>query len=136
MQKNVLVSRGNTPGTPSKGGKKAMASIASSGTSTPARKNNTTDQQQLDMAGLNLSDTLTGKKQIVEEPPKVSMAREKVLEEAKRALEADEGKKGISIVVIGDLFFLVLYSMIWLIRVLFDRPRRCWKVDVDGSTVI
>lgn len=65
------------------------------------------DQQQLDMAGLNLNDTLTRKKQDTEEPPKVNMAKEKVLEEAKRALEADEGKKGISIVVIGDIFLLI-----------------------------
>lgn len=51
--------------------------------------------------GLNLNGTLAG---TTEEPPKVSMAREKVLEEAKRVLEAEEGKKGISIVVIGDFF--------------------------------
>ncbi|KAI0310675.1 hypothetical protein OF83DRAFT_1154209 [Amylostereum chailletii] len=37
-----------------------------------------------------------------EPPPKMSLAREKVLEEAKRALEADDkGRKGVSLVVIG-----------------------------------
>jgi elongation factor 1 alpha-like protein len=55
---------------------------------------------------------LTEKKQVVEEPPKVSMAREKVLEEARRALEAEEGRKGISIVVIGNVLLLVLYVII------------------------
>jgi hypothetical protein len=93
------------------------------------------DQQQLDITGLNLNDTLTGKRQVAEEPPKVNMAREKVLEEAKRALEADEGKKGISIVVIGDIFFLILCSMIQL-RLLFDRSCRCWEVYADGPTII
>ena len=65
------------------------------------------DQQQLDIIGLNLNDILVVKKQVVEEPPKVNMAREKALEEAKRALEAEEGKKGISIVVIGDIIFFI-----------------------------
>lgn len=104
MQKSMSVSRGNTPaGTPTKGAKKNTASITS-GVSTPARKY-TVDQQQMDISGLNLNDTLTGKKPVTEEPPKVDMAREKVLEEAKRALEADEGRKGISIVVIGEISF-------------------------------
>lgn len=111
-QKNMSGSRGNTPtGTPMKGTKRVIASIASSGASTPSRKN-TTDQQQLDISGLNLTSTLTEKKQVVEEPPKVSMAREKVLEEARRALEAEEGRKGISIVVIGNVLLLVLYVII------------------------
>lgn len=81
--------------TPSKGSKKTGVSIAS-GSSTPARKN--TDQQQFDIAGLNLND---GSPEIVEEIPKMSLAKEKVIEEAKQVLEDEKGKKGISIVVIG-----------------------------------
>jgi hypothetical protein len=115
MQKSM--SRGNTPtGTPTKGAKKNTTSIAS-GASTPAREN-IMDQQQLDITGLNLNDSLTGKKLVAEEPPKVNMAREKVLEEAKSVLEAHEGKKGISIVVIGDIFFPIL--CIIQLRVLFE----------------
>jgi len=106
MQKSMSNLRGDTPiGSPTKGAKKATIG---SGTSTASR-NIVMDQQQLDMTGLNLNDPLTRKKQDMEEPPKVNMAKEKVLEEAKRALEAEEGKKGISIVVIGDNFFLIRY---------------------------
>lgn len=37
-----------------------------------------------------------------EEPPKMTLAREKVVEEAKKALDArGDGKKGVSLVVIG-----------------------------------
>lgn len=110
------MSRENTLGTPTKGTNKVKASTASGGF-TPAMKD-TTDQQQLDISGLNLNDTLTTKEP-VEEPPKVSMAREKVLEEAKRALEVDKGKKMISIVVIGDIFLVILPNVIQL-RFLFE----------------
>jgi elongation factor 1 alpha-like protein len=85
-----------------KGSKKSSISSAVSGSSTPARKN-TTDQQQLDMAGLNLNDKTTDRPEVVEELPKISLAREKVLEQAKLALEAQGEKKGISIVVIGNV---------------------------------
>lgn len=84
-----------------KGSKKSSMSSAASGSSTPARKN-TTDQQQMDIAGLNLNDKTTDR-EVVEELPKISLAREKVLEQAKLALEAQGEKKGISIVVIGNV---------------------------------
>ncbi|KAF9569399.1 hypothetical protein CPC08DRAFT_623617, partial [Agrocybe pediades] len=68
------------------------------------------DQQQLDMSGLNLVDKKSDMDDVAEEPPKMSIAREKILEEAKRALDAEGShtKKGISIVVIGR--FIAIYS--------------------------
>ena len=93
-------SRAGTPaGSPAKGQKKAV-SVA--GPSTPSKKH-ILDQQQFDISGLNLNSDAT---ECVEEPPKISMAREHLLEEAKRALraEGDNGKKGVSIVVIGTHF--------------------------------
>jgi len=56
----------------------------------------------MDIAGLNLNDKTTDR-EVVEELPKISLAREKVLEQAKLALEAQGEKKGISIVVIGNV---------------------------------
>jgi len=50
---------------------------------------------------LNLNDNETN--EVVEEAPKLSLAKEKVLEEAKRVLDREGEKKGISIVVIGDV---------------------------------
>ena len=96
-------SRGATPvASPSKGQRKTTVAIGSSGSSTPlisaTRKG--TDQQELDFAGLNLADDGFHKQDTVE-PPKMNLTREKVLEEAKLALEAEGEKKGISLVVIG-----------------------------------
>jgi elongation factor 1 alpha-like protein len=56
----------------------------------------------MDIAGLNLNDKTTDR-EVVEELPKISLAREKVLEQAKLALDAQGEKKGISIVVIGNV---------------------------------
>ena len=50
---------------------------------------------------MNLNDNETN--EVVEEAPKLSLAKEKVLEEAKRVLDREGEKKGISIVVIGDV---------------------------------
>lgn len=65
-------------------------------------RNATTDQQKLDLSGLNLVDT-ADKSEVTEEPPKMTLSREKILEEAKRLLEseAEGAKQRISIVVIG-----------------------------------
>lgn len=84
-------------GTPTKT-KKAI----SSGFSTPVKKVSI-DQQQIDISGLNLEDKRANVNEVAEEPPKMTIAREKILEEAKRALDAEDKhtKKGISIVVIG-----------------------------------
>ena len=37
-----------------------------------------------------------------EPPPKMTVSREKVLEEAKKALEGKSEKRGVSLVVIGE----------------------------------
>lgn len=60
------------------------------------------DQQEMDMSALNLKDD-SERVVSIEEAPKITIAREKVLEEARRALDAENrtGKKSISIVVIG-----------------------------------
>lgn len=79
--------------------KKAGPPSKKSGSSTPIRG---LDPRQLDLAGLNLtkdnnSDT------VEEEPPKMNFAREKLLEEAARAVDAEgkDQKKAVSLVVIG-----------------------------------
>jgi elongation factor 1 alpha-like protein len=92
-------SAGTPVGSPAKGQKK-VASFAS-----PSKKHNV-DQQQLDISGLNLSGQNFDATKCVEEPPKMSMAQEKLLEEAKRALsaESENGRKGVSMVVIGTHF--------------------------------
>lgn len=72
------------------------------GKAAPAKKA-TVDQQQLDISALNLNNEKPAEPE--EEPPKMTIAREKVLEEAKRALDVDSqtGKKGINLVVVGKL---------------------------------
>ncbi|KAF8529943.1 EF Tu GTP binding domain-containing protein [Gautieria morchelliformis] len=59
------------------------------------------DQQQFDMASLNLQNNPDA---FEEEPPKMTLAREKVLQQAREALQGDsKGKRGISLVVIGHV---------------------------------
>ena len=74
-----------------------------SGTSTPVRS---TDSRQLDIAALNLEDEY--KPPVDEPPPKISVAREKALEEAKKQLEGTGDKKSVSLVVIGRSAFFWL----------------------------
>ena len=65
-----------------------------------------TDAGQLDLAGLNL-DSPEPRSPIVDEPPpKITVSREKVLEEARKALEGKDEKKGVSLVVIGKILLL------------------------------
>lgn len=71
---------------------------AKSGTSTPFR-GSTVDQRMLDLSALNL--TSKEEAPIVEEIPKMNLEKEKVLEEARKALEASAAKKGVSLVIIG-----------------------------------
>ncbi|KAF5369755.1 hypothetical protein D9758_001339 [Tetrapyrgos nigripes] len=72
-----------------------------SGAATPSRG---VDQRALDISALNLTEK-EEKPQIIEEPPKISFAREKLLEEAKKALDAEgrNNKKNVSLVVIGHV---------------------------------
>lgn len=79
--------------------KKATQSIIS-GSSTPARN---LDQMDMDMLALRLNDEHEGKlEKDTEEPPKMTLAREKVMEEARKLVNGQDGEKpNISLVVIG-----------------------------------
>ncbi|KAG8967151.1 Hsp70 suppressor, GTPase facilitates ribosomal subunit dissociation, partial [Tulasnella sp. 427] len=81
--------------------KKAAPAPSGSGPSRAAQQS----QLQSDMAGLNLEQE---DDQPVEEtlpPPKMALSREKVLEEARKALDGKngDGKKGLSLVIIGHV---------------------------------
>ncbi|TCD66818.1 Hsp70 suppressor, GTPase facilitates ribosomal subunit dissociation [Steccherinum ochraceum] len=91
----------SAPGTPKKSAARLMKSGASTpGTSTPLRGGGP-DVRSLDLSALNL----TAKESVPEEepPPKITIAREKVLEEARKMLEGKDEKKGVSLVVIGHV---------------------------------
>lgn len=80
-----------------------------SGASTPVPRplgTEKSDQQLLDLAGLNLQ---VEEPQIIEEIPKVTLAREKLLEEVAKALYTgtEGGKKGVNLVVIGAVQTLI-----------------------------
>lgn len=98
----MSTSRAPSPAnTPSKAAKKVGggASITkASGVSTPSRG---TDQRHLDMSALNLVSDEDERSQ--EEAPKMTFATEKLLEEAKKKLEGATDKRGLSLVVIGEV---------------------------------
>lgn len=85
--------------TPTK--KKSGPASKKSGSSTPIR-GLSIDQRQLDLSGLNLTRDDSADN-VDEPPPKITFAREKLLEEAKRAIsaEGENQKKAVSLVVIG-----------------------------------
>lgn len=101
-----------TPPTPSaRGSKKAAASTpkkaeVGTGPSTPLQ---TLDQRHIDIIGLNL---YSNNDDAVEEAPKMSFAKEKLLEEAQRTLDArgENDKRGVSLVVIGELSAMVGFA--------------------------
>ena len=55
----------------------------------------------LDVSGLNLEEEIFADMDSSEPPPKISIAREKVMEEAREALE--HSVKALSLVVIGEI---------------------------------
>ncbi|KAJ8086337.1 hypothetical protein PM082_005160 [Marasmius tenuissimus] len=75
-----------------------ISTPAKSGVSTPLK---VVDQRALDISALNLNQK--EEKVVDEPPPKVTYEREKLLEEAKKALDG-EGKKVVSLVVIGMFY--------------------------------
>jgi hypothetical protein len=101
QQKAAAAHAAKSPKTPSKKLTAPGAGITS-GTSTPTkRKGPLITQRELDMAGLNLGDE-TPPRSAEEPPPKLAMAREKLLEEVKASLEAQsKDKLPLSLVVIG-----------------------------------
>ena len=58
------------------------------------------DQRNFDLSALNLTED-GGGSSMPEEPPKLTFAREKLLEEAKRSLEMEGKRQTLSLVVIG-----------------------------------
>lgn len=67
------------------------------------------NQQQMDLAGLNLRDDSDHHSD--EEPPKILFTRDKVLEAARAVIDADkDGRKTVSLVIIGKLTSLGVIS--------------------------
>lgn len=104
------MNRTGTPPAGKKGSKKSTKSSPSkqpSGYSTPSRP---VDQLESDMIAFNLKEPSQNVPEIEpEEPPKISLSREKVLEEAKKAASGQAGMKPtVSIVVIGKVFLLAI----------------------------
>jgi hypothetical protein len=89
------------------------------------------DQQQLDIASLNLDDEEEAV--VYEEPPKMTLAREKVIEEAKKAMEGTGVRQGVSLVVIG--YFSTFGSLVRSLSALC-RSRRCREVDSHGQITV
>ena len=59
------------------------------------------EQQNIDVSALGLG--VEEKSPIQDEPPRMALARERALEEAAKALEAEsKGQAGVSLVVIGE----------------------------------
>ena len=83
------------------------------------------DQSHLDMAGLNLEDD-TPLEFIPEEPPKPPAAIEKLIEEAKKALTAQEKgeKRSLSMVVVGAF----IWARSWYILLMNSGPGHVDKI--------
>ena len=83
---------------------KAAKSAKKGGTATPTRKGSgaaALEQRNIDVSALGLG--VEEKSPIQDEPPRMALAREKVLDEAAKALEAEcKGQAGVSLVVIGE----------------------------------
>ncbi len=83
---------------------KAAKSAKKGGTATPTRKcsgSAALEQRNIDVSALGLG--VEEKSPVQDEPPRMALAREKVLEEAVKALEAErKGQAGVSLVVIGE----------------------------------
>lgn len=87
-------------------GSGAIGSPLTSGASTPVRRPlriEKPDQQLLDLAGLNLR--VEDQQVVEEEIPRVSLVREKLLEEVVKALQTamESGEKSLNLVVIGNV---------------------------------
>ena len=132
---STATSRTASPtGTPLKGPKGLKKSKP--GTSTPLRvPTRSVDQGQFDISALNLGEK--DEDSVFEEPPKTSIAKEKVLEEAKKSLDAEVkgGRKGVSLVVIGVYTVNTMCHLQQKIRVLF-RSCRCRKIDAHGKVAL
>jgi elongation factor 1 alpha-like protein len=112
---------------------KAAKSAKKGGTATPTRKGSgaaAPEQRNIDVSALGLG--IEEKSPVQDEPPRMALAREKVLEEAAKALEAEcKGQAGVSLVVIGESSHLFLSHTL-----MCPRSRRCWKVDAHGKIAL
>ena len=83
---------------------KKAGSTSTTGTATPKRKGSDStalEQQNIDVSALGLG--VEEMSPIQDEPPRMALARERALEEAAKALEAEsKGQAGVSLVVIGE----------------------------------
>lgn len=68
-----------------------------------------TDTLEMDMAGLNIVKPEDSQPAEEPPPPKITIARERILEEARKEATAGdaEGRKRLSLVVIGSLLFFI-----------------------------
>lgn len=113
---------GTPPSTPkrkktSATGSGVIGSPLTSGASTPVRRHlaiGKSDQQLLDLAGLNLQ--VEEPYGLEEEIPRVSLAREKLLEEVAKVLQTgvEGGKRGVNLVVIGNSSTFVSVPPLWI----------------------
>jgi elongation factor 1 alpha-like protein len=115
---------------------KAAKSAKKGGTATPTRKGSgaaALEQRNIDVSALGLG--VEEKSLVQDEPPQMALAREKVLEEAAKALEAEcKGQAGVSLVVIGDSSVHDTSSCHR--QLICFRSRRCWKVDAHGKITL
>ncbi|EPQ59652.1 hypothetical protein GLOTRDRAFT_103641 [Gloeophyllum trabeum ATCC 11539] len=104
QQKKAAEASARAPSPAVKAPARKKAGAGATSTAMPLHKNATaTDQRDLDMSGLNLKDEDEGPV-VDEEPPKITIAREKLLEEARKALEASENGKRAS-TLMGRLLY-------------------------------
>lgn len=108
-------------------------SISTGGNNKITAPSGISDQRDLDIIALGLNVKTAG----IEEPPEVPKAglvREKLLLEAQRAItDSIDGKKAVSIVVIGELSFSV--SCNDGVNLVF-RSCGCREIDIDGKAAV
>ena len=101
---SVVTSRASSPvGGPTK----APTSANKPGPSLTSR-NQGVDQFTMDVLSLNLNSKEADVPD--EPPPKMTISREKILEEARRMVESKDGKQNVSLVVIGDSWVMTYPS--------------------------
>lgn len=95
-------------GSTAKSSPKGKKQVNDAQPSKPVQKKIQVDQQALDMSSLNLGPK--EEEPVYEEPPKIALAREKVIEEAQKAIDLST-RKAVSLVVIGMASFNSMPSL-------------------------
>ena len=96
------------PSSPAKSNSKGKKQVNVAQPPKPVQKRTQVDQQALDISSLNLGPK--EEEVIYEEPPKIALTREKVIEEAQKAIESS-ARKAVSLVVIGMAFLKNMPSL-------------------------